>query len=154
MSLGFKRCLVDEAIFFKVDAHKGKLTITTMHVNNCTITATCIHLIEELKAGLHQHIKVMDLGQLYLMLGIEIKRNCKAGTIHLSQHAYIDVILHHYNFADLKPLSTPMDVQVCLSSKQAPMSVAECTIMHNVPYCEAIVPSTGQHSPHTQTSPL
>jgi Reverse transcriptase (RNA-dependent DNA polymerase) len=90
--------------------HKGKLTITTMHVNDCTIATTCTHLIKELKAGLHQHIKVTDLGELHWMLSIKIKRNYKACTIYLSQHMYIDVILHHYHFANLKPLLTPMDV--------------------------------------------
>jgi Reverse transcriptase (RNA-dependent DNA polymerase) len=137
-SLGFKWCSVDEAVFFKVDTHKGDLTITAVHVDDCTIAATCIRLIEELKAGLHQHIEVTDLGELHWMLGIEIKHNREAGTIHLSQRAYIDMILHRYNFADLKPLLTPMDVQVRLSSEQAPTSTTECAIMHDMPYCEAV----------------
>src|SRR6266850_5491850 len=51
---------------------------------------------------------------------------------------YINMILCHYHFADLKPLSTLMDVQVHLSSKQAPASATECTTMHNVPYHKAI----------------
>jgi hypothetical protein len=72
------------------------------------------------------------------MLGIEIKHDRMAGTIHLSQRAYIDAILCHYNFADLKPLSTPMDVQVRLSSEQAPASATECAIMRDMPYREAI----------------
>jgi Reverse transcriptase (RNA-dependent DNA polymerase) len=58
-SLGFKQCSVNEAIFFKIDAHKGDLTITAVHVNDCTIAATCIRLIEELKAGLRQHVEVI-----------------------------------------------------------------------------------------------
>jgi Reverse transcriptase (RNA-dependent DNA polymerase) len=138
MSLGFKRCSVDEAVFFKVNMRKGKLTITAVHVNDCTIAATCIRLIEELKAGLRQHVEVTDLGELHWMLGIEIKRDHEAGTIHLSQHAYIDAILCHYNFANLKPLSTLMDVQVRLSSEQAPVSTAECAIMCDMPYREAV----------------
>jgi Reverse transcriptase (RNA-dependent DNA polymerase) len=137
-SLGFKRCSVDEAVFFKVDACKGDLTITAVHVDDCTIAATCIRLIEELKASLRQHVEVTDLGELHWMLSIDIKHDREASTIHLSQRAYIDAILHCYNFANLKPLSTPMDVQVRLSSEQAPVSVTECAIMHNVPYCEAI----------------
>lgn len=55
-----------------------------------------------------------------------------------SQCAYINTTLCHCHFADLKPLSMPMCVQVCLSSKQAPMSTAECMSMHDVPYQEAI----------------
>jgi Reverse transcriptase (RNA-dependent DNA polymerase) len=137
-SLGFKRCSVNKAIFFKVDMCKGELTITAVHVDDCTIATTCICLIEELKASLHQHVKVTDLGELHWMLSIEIKHDREASTIHLSQHAYIDAILHRYNFANLKPLSIPMDVQVRLSSKQAPTSVAECAIMCDMPYREAI----------------
>jgi Reverse transcriptase (RNA-dependent DNA polymerase) len=130
--------LVDKAIFFKVDARLGDLTITAVHVDDCTIAATCIHLIEELKAGLRQHVEVTDLGELHWMLGIEIKCDHEAGTIHLSQRAYIDAILRRYNFANLKPLSTPMDVQVRLSSEQAPASATECAIMRDVPYREAV----------------
>jgi transposase InsO family protein len=137
-SLGFKRCSVDEAIFFKVDMCKGELTITAVHVDDCTIAATSICLIEELKASLCQHVEVTDLGELHWMLSIEIKRDCEASTIHLSQHAYIDAILHRYNFANLKPLATLMDVQVRLSSEQAPVSMAECTIMRDMPYHKAV----------------
>ncbi len=58
--------------------------------------------------------------------------------VHLLQHTYIDSILHHYHLADLKPLSTPMDTCTHLTIEQAPTSTAEHTIMHDVPYCEAI----------------
>ena len=116
-----------------VDVHKSKLIITAVHVNNCTIAATCLCLIEELKAGLCQHIEVMDLGELHWMLSIEIRHDHEAGTIHLLQHTCIDLILHHYHFTDLKPLSMPMDVQVHLS-EQAPASAAECVSMCDIPY--------------------
>jgi hypothetical protein len=59
------------------------------------------------------------------MLGIEVKRNWEAGTIHLSQCSYIDSILHCFNFADLKPLTTLMDVQAKLTSEQVPATAAE-----------------------------
>ena len=72
------------------------------------------------------------------MLGIEVKRDRPGCIVHLSQHAYIDTILCHHQLADLKPLSTPMDHQVCLSTEQKPASAAECMMMHDVPYHEAI----------------
>ena len=138
LSLGFKRCSVDQAVFYKIDARKGELIITAVHVDDCTIAATSVRLIEELKAGLRQHVEVTDLGELHWMLGIEIKRDRLARTIHLSQRAYIDAILRRYHFDELKPLSTPMDVQVRLSSEQAPASAAECALMRDVPYREAV----------------
>ena len=48
------------------------------------------------------------------------------------------VTLCHYNLADLKPLSTPMDTSIRLLTKQAPVSAAKCMVICNVPYHEAI----------------
>ena len=38
-----------------------------------TITASNTCLIKEFKDGLHEHVKVTDLGKLHWMLGLEIK---------------------------------------------------------------------------------
>jgi hypothetical protein len=72
------------------------------------------------------------------MLGIEVKHDHPGQVVHLSQHTYIDAILRRYNLDDLKSLSTLMDHQVRLSSEQVPASTAECMMMRNVPYCEAV----------------
>ena len=71
------------------------------------------------------------------MLGIEVKRDQAAGTVHLSQQAYKDSILQRFNFADLKPLFTPMDVQAKLMSEQAPASAAEFAAMQDIQYLTA-----------------
>jgi hypothetical protein len=68
------------------------------------------------------------------MLGIEVKHDCEACMIHLSQWAYIDCILCHFNLNGLKSLSTPMDTQVHLCSEQAPIMLAKFMIMCDVPY--------------------
>jgi len=138
LSLGFKQCAVDQAVYFRVVVHKGELTVVVVHVDNCTIVTTTIRLIEELKAGLCKHFEVTDLGELHWMLGIEVKRDRSGCMVHLSQRAYIDAILRRYHLSDLKPLSTPMDHQVRLSSDQAPASAAECVMMRDVPYREAV----------------
>ena len=138
LSLKFSQCRVDQAVFIKWDKVKRELTIVAVHADDCTMTATTIRLIQELKDGLRQHVEVTDLGVLHWMLGLEIQRNCIGRTIHLSQCAYIDAILHRFHFDDLKPLSTPMDVQVRLTSEQSPKDMAEFAVMHDVPYCEAV----------------
>ena len=137
-SLRFTQCSVDQAVYFKVVVTKGKLTIVVVYVDDCTIIANTIHLINELKASLSKHFKVTDLGELHWMLGIEVKCNCPGRLVHLSQCMYIDTILCHYNLVDLKPPSTPMDYQVRLSSDQAPASAAEYAMICDVPYCEAV----------------
>ena len=56
----------------------------------------------------------------------------------MSQHAYIDSIIRHYNFNDLKPLSMPMDPAIRLTSDQSPANAAEHAIMCDKPYHKAV----------------
>ena len=137
-SLDFSKCLVDQAVFYKTDEAWNQVTVIAVHVDDCTITASNLHLIKEFKAGLHKHVEVTDLGKLHWMLGVEIKWDHEAGTIHLSQHAYIDSILRRYNFDELKPLSILMDPTFRLSADQSPKTTAEHAIMRNKPYREAV----------------
>ena len=106
--LRFKQCAVNQAVYYRVIIVKGKLTVVVVHVDNCSIVATTISLIDELKAGLCEHFKVTDLGELHWMLGIKIKCDRPGQFVHLSQRLYIDAILCCYNLANLKPLSTPI----------------------------------------------
>lgn len=45
------------------------------------------------------------------MLGIKVKQDRATGTFYLSHTQHINAILHRLMFADIKQLSTPMDVQ-------------------------------------------
>jgi hypothetical protein len=137
-SLDFHKCSVDQAVFYKANKDKNEVTVVAVHVDDCTITATNLKLINEFKAGLWKHVEVTDLSELHWMLGVEIKRDWRAGTIHMSQHAYIDSILRRYNFNELKPLSMPMDLVIRLTADQAPTTAAEHAIMCNKPYREAV----------------
>ncbi len=84
LSLGFQQCSVNQAIFHKSDKCKKELTIVAVHINDCTIATTNMHLVEDFKASLCRHVEVTDLGALHWMLGIEIRQDWEAGTVHLS----------------------------------------------------------------------
>ena len=105
-----------------------------VHIDDCMIAATNAHLIKDFKASLCKHVEVMDLRALHWMLGIEIRWDREAGTIHLSQCAYINSILCCYHLANLKPLLTPMDTSIWLTVKQALTSTAEHATMQDIPY--------------------
>jgi len=136
--LGFTQCNVDQAVYHKSNLKAGELTVIAVHVDDCTIAATDQRLVDDFKRELGKHVEVTDLGALHWMLGIKVRRDWDSGTIHLSQHAYIDAILCRFNFTDLKPLSLPMDVQCKLSSEQSPVSTAEFAAMRDIPYREAV----------------
>jgi hypothetical protein len=66
---------------------------------------------DNFKAGLRQNVAVIDQGGLCRMLGIKVKQDRATGTFYLSHTQHINAILHRLMFADIKQLSTPMDVQ-------------------------------------------
>jgi hypothetical protein len=62
----------------------------------------------------------------------------QAGTIALSQHAYIDSIITRFNFEDLKPSLIAMDPAAPLLKSQSPTTLADIAKMANIPYPEAV----------------
>jgi transposase InsO family protein len=137
-SLGFSQCKVDQAVFYKHSKSPTVLIVIAVHVDDCTIAANNSAAVNALKAGLRKHVEVTDLGELHWMLGIEVRRDRAAGTIHLGQRSYIDSILRRFGFDDVKPVSTPFDTQVRLTLEQAPVDAVEFAVMRDVPYREAV----------------
>ena len=128
LKLTFTRYDVNQAVFFKWDGH----------VNDCTFTATSIILINHSKAEIAKHVETIGLGELHWLLGIEIRCDHEKCAIYLSQHLYIDSILCHYNLQDLKPVSTPMETHIKLSTSQSPATTAQFAQMHDVQYHKAV----------------
>ena len=137
-TLRFMQCKVDQAVFYKCNKDQQTSIVIAVHVDDCMIAGSSLAVIKSFKSGLHQHIKVTNLGKLHWMLRIKICHNQAGATVHLLQCTYINSILCHYGFEDAKPVSTPFNTQVQLTLKQALADVAEFAVMHNVPYCEAV----------------
>jgi Reverse transcriptase (RNA-dependent DNA polymerase) len=74
-TLDFTQCSVDQAVFYRLNARQQELIAVAVHVNNCTITATSLHLVNDLKDGLWKHVEVTDLRKLHWMLGIKVKHD-------------------------------------------------------------------------------
>jgi Reverse transcriptase (RNA-dependent DNA polymerase) len=47
-----------------------------------------------------------DMGELKYFLGIQVHRDRAARTIHISQAAYIDKVMHRFGMEDSKPATT------------------------------------------------
>ena len=135
--LGFARCEVDHAMFYRHSTDSA-LVIVVVHVDDCTIASSKCELIDELKMHIKEFVEITDMGELHWLLGIEVKRDREACTILLSQRSYIDSIIRHFGFKDLKPITTPMDPNVKLSTAQNPSTGAQYAAMRNVPNREAV----------------
>jgi hypothetical protein len=135
-NLGFTQCDVNQAVFFSWS--ESELVIIIIHVDDCTIAASSINGIAKVKEQMRKHIEIMDLGELHWLLGIEVSRNQDNCTLSLSQKSYLDSIICHFNFQDLKPVSTPMEPITKLHSSQSPSMGADYTAMRHVPYRKVV----------------
>ena len=98
---------VDQSVFNKVTSHR--LTIILVYVDDCTIAATSIGLVDWMKGGVKEFVEITDLEEIHWLLGIELKRNYKAGKLMLSQQLYISTSLRRFGLEDTKPVSTLME---------------------------------------------
>jgi len=108
----FERSEVDQTVFYRRNKETGTLIIVSVHVNDCSIVAMSQPLIDQFKIEIKKHMEITDLGALHWILGIEVQCVHKEKKLLLIQHSYIDSILRHYGLDDLKPISTPMDLNV------------------------------------------
>ena len=72
--LGFARCKVDHAVFYRRSMNSA-LVIIVVHVDDCTITSSKHELIDELKTHIKEFVEITDMGELHWLLGIEVKRD-------------------------------------------------------------------------------
>ena len=70
--------------------------------------------ITDLKAELNASLEMSDLGYLHHYLGIQFK-HCDGG-VALCQTKYIETLLRRFSLEDCKPIATPMETGLKLSS--------------------------------------
>ena len=115
-----------------------KTLIVASHVDDCTVTGSSKELIHDFKAEMGTRFKITDLGPISWLLGMKVTQDWDRQTLSISQEPYIEAILAKYNFVDAKPVSTPMDPNVQLSTNQSLMSTTDITTMKLVPYCSTL----------------
>lgn len=76
--------------------------------------------IEVLKQLLNSEFDMKDLGPAKKILGMEIIRNMKKGTMILSQRKYLDKVLGAFEMSSSKSVVTPLASHFKLSCSQCP----------------------------------
>jgi hypothetical protein len=116
--LGFSRIRSDGSIL--VWEKNGVQVICPVFVDNITFASKSKSKIATLKVELAKHFKLRNLGPTTFQLGIEVIRDRKARTLHLTQHCYCLDLLKRYGFMDCSPMSTLMDPSIRLLTSQSP----------------------------------
>jgi len=134
--IGFTRVRSDHSVY--VWQREDAKVIVPVFVDDLTIACKSKAVIAEVKSELKRHFKLRDLGPTSFLLGVSITRDRPSRSLQLSQHQYILEMLQRFNMSDCKPVATPMDPNVRLSTAQAPQTPEEKAEMSQVPYINAV----------------
>ena len=94
--------------------------------------------IDKLKRSLKLEFDMKDLGAAKRILGIDIVRERKKGTLALTQSLYIKKVLKAYGMLDSRMVSTPIPAHYKLKSKKGLLSQDELDYMNKIPYSNAV----------------
>jgi hypothetical protein len=107
----FKKLGVEQSLFdlcFFVGKIRGFILAVVFHVDDFLITCPDLETLNMFKEKLKMELRIKDLGEAKMFLGIEIARHRESRTITLSQSKYAKETLAKFGMSEAKPLSTPL----------------------------------------------
>ncbi|CAB1118025.1 unnamed protein product [Ectocarpus sp. CCAP 1310/34] len=87
--------------------HDDVQVYLTLYVDDLLLAGNNSNAISMIKKKLKQRFKMTDMGEVKLVLGMEIKRDRNQGALTISQEAYTKSILERFGMSECKPTSTP-----------------------------------------------
>ena len=135
-AIGFQKSMTDPAVLF---VHVlNDVVILFIHVDNTTMTGSSIDLIRKYEQQIGELFEIMHLGAVSWLLGLTVTQDHSKQMLSISQEAYINLIVHHFNLEDAKPLSTPINSNAGLLKEDCPTSIEDKEDIKNIPYQEII----------------
>ena len=131
------RCEYDSCVYYK-KLLDGFFFYLLLYVNDMLIACKDISEINNLKAQLNGAFEMKDLGATKKILGMEIHKDRKVGTLFLSQQKYILKVLGCFGMPSSKPLSTPLVAYFKLLVALSPQIEEEVEYMSHGPYASTI----------------
>ena len=136
IKFGFVQCQVEHCMFYKHVS--SDLLIIMAAVDDLTLVMSSTKLMQAMKQQFKTKFEMSDDGDIHWLLRIKIKCDHVACTISLSQRAYINSLLSHYNLEDAKAITVPMNPGLVLSISQCPTMADEIRQMQNIPFHKGI----------------
>ena len=108
VSLGYTQLKCDNCLFVK-NLPNDRRIIISVYVDD---TQAFYHKLDEDiwladKASIASSFKIKDIGDCKWFLNMKVSRDREAGTITLSQSAYVENVINRFNMQDCKPVVNP-----------------------------------------------
>ncbi|CAL1396601.1 unnamed protein product [Linum trigynum] len=113
LGFGFHQSRNDPSLFTRTNP-RGRVVLL-IYVDDMIVTGDDLDGISKLKADLHAHFHLKELGHLSYFLGIEVHRSDRG--ILFSQHKYINDLLDDHRFAYCLPVRTPIELNLKLGKE-------------------------------------
>jgi hypothetical protein len=118
---------------------KGDPTnIIGTHVDDGFITGSTQETVTRTQRELACHFNIKSLGPIKFLLGWEVSRDRANRQIFLSQQGYVEKLLTKFQIGNDRPVVTPMDPSVKLSSADSPATPEDKEEMSQYPYATLI----------------
>lgn len=134
--LGYYRSKADPSV--RSRHADGNVTITSTYTDDTTGISSSCEEASRAKEELGWKYEVKDLGETNMILGIHVERDRSAGTISISQRAYLEQVLKHFGMSDCNSKTTPLPLGIVLSKDQGPKSQEERKRMADKLYLEVL----------------
>ena len=105
IKIGFVPLKYDSCVY--IYNHNNTVVITTLYVDDLLVIGSDVRAIETIKKKLKDNFQMSDLGDVSLVLGMQITRDREKGTLTISQQDYTKSILARFEMEDCKPSSIP-----------------------------------------------
>jgi hypothetical protein len=135
-SLGFKRNISDYATYSK--GAGAEQVILALYVDDLLIMSEQLSEVLKVKAALSKKFEMVDFGEVSMVLGINVTRDRRKGTLQLDQERYAEEVLARFNMADCKPISIPLSTDQKLSKTMGAFTEQEKVSMEVIPYRQVV----------------
>jgi len=89
-----------------------------VYVDDLTIVAANVDTLARVKTEMSKRYEMKDMGELHFILGLQVKRDRSARTLHLSQKQYINTVLERLDMLDCKPAKSPLRSKTVMSLRK------------------------------------
>ncbi|CAM8885204.1 unnamed protein product [Rhodiola kirilowii] len=137
MKCEFKRSSYDWCIYFK-RLENDSVIYLLLYVDDMILACNNMKAITNLKEQLATNFEMKDLGAAKKILGMQIMRDRKLGTLFLCQTNYLKKVVERFDMENAKPVSIPVAGHFKLCKNQEPETDQEKDLMRNVPFSNVV----------------
>lgn len=136
LSHGGKRTEADPCIY-TFNENESRI-ILIIYVDDIIIASKRYNELAKIKKSLQSTFKMVDLGPINHILGMDVKREGLTGKLRLSQEKYIKDLVERFYLNDAKSTATPLDANMKISRDLGPHNDEERLEMEKKPYRELV----------------